>query len=381
MPAQVYDADADNTMNARERAVSKNMITWFLFFTQPEDEASYAKSLKNLFNFRTFWPVILVYLAFSAVQTELTSTMEERDPFLTLTAATSLLNILLILIFTIAQLIDFLHSTSQSLNPKLYAASMYVLRKFMRGRMEDLIILLALLGQGFHQFSLITRDLCIGCGKIFTVVQCLEDTDRVFPLAHAFFGYVSIILLPVYFKSVQRHVILFCWLMYTTFIIAAYFIGNYVFQPSVILFILFFFVSIYEAERYKMTSYLLSKEALSFEKTKFLLEQEKGKIIQRKLHLALVDQILPRKVAEQIVAGKTVEPESFDEVTIFFSDVVGFTNICAAVKPIQVVRMLNELYTVMDYCCQQFPLYKVETIGDAYMVSSVWSTHFNILIL
>lgn len=55
-------------------------------------------------------------------------------------------------------------------------------------------------------------------------------------------------------------------------------------------------------------------------------------------------------------------------MTIFFSDVVGFTNICAAVTPIEVVRMLNDLYTVMDYCTSLFPLYKVETIGDAYMV-------------
>ena len=55
-------------------------------------------------------------------------------------------------------------------------------------------------------------------------------------------------------------------------------------------------------------------------------------------------------------------------MTIFFSDVVGFTNICAAVTPIQVVKMLNELYTVMDYCTSHFPLYKVETIGDAYML-------------
>ena len=79
-------------------------------------------------------------------------------------------------------------------------------------------------------------------------------------------------------------------------------------------------------------------------------------------------QILPRKVAEQLIAGQTVQPESFEQVTIFFSDVEGFTKICAAVSPIQVVRMLNELYTVMDYCTSLFPLYKVETIGDAYMV-------------
>lgn len=369
MSAKIHDTDVNVTVNARERHVSKTKITLLLNFTNREDEDSYTKSLKNLFHFRTFWPVIIVYLAFSAVQTELLSTIEENDPFLTITCITSVLNILLVLIFTLAQFVDFIHGSTRNVNPTVYKITLYILRKFMGGRMEDLIMILAIVGQGFHQLSLISRDLCIGCGKLFAVVSCLENTRRSFPIASAFFGYTSIILLPVYFKSVHRHIALSCWLMYTCFIIAAYIFGNYEFQPSVILFILFFFVSIYEAERYKMTSYLLSKEALSFEQTKFLLEQEKGKIIQRKLHLALVDQILPRKVAEQIVAGKTVEPESFDEVTIFFSDVVGFTNICAAVKPIQVVRMLNELYTVMDYCCQLFPLYKVETIGDAYMVS------------
>ena len=70
-------------------------------------------------------------------------------------------------------------------------------------------------------------------------------------------------------------------------------------------------------------------------------------------------------MAETLRSGHSVLPEEFEEVTIFFSDVEGFTNICAGVSPIQVVNMLNELYTVMDYCTSLFPLYKVETIGDA----------------
>lgn len=96
---------------------------------------------------------------------------------------------------------------------------------------------------------------------------------------------------------------------------------------------------------------------------------QQKKDIERKLNLALVHQILPPKVAEQIIAGKQVAPEAFDEVTIFFSDVEGFTTICSQVTPDKVVNMLNDLYTVMDYCTSKFPLYKVETIGDAYMVS------------
>lgn len=55
-------------------------------------------------------------------------------------------------------------------------------------------------------------------------------------------------------------------------------------------------------------------------------------------------------------------------VTVFFSDIVGFFDICASVQPFQTVQLLNELYTVMDHCVSLFPLYKVETIGDNYMV-------------
>jgi class 3 adenylate cyclase len=89
---------------------------------------------------------------------------------------------------------------------------------------------------------------------------------------------------------------------------------------------------------------------------------------EKKVNLALIHQMLPPWVAEKLQKGKKVQPESFALVTIFFSDVVGFTKISAGVHPGEVVRMLNQLYTVMDYCASLFPLYKVETIGDAYMV-------------
>jgi class 3 adenylate cyclase len=91
---------------------------------------------------------------------------------------------------------------------------------------------------------------------------------------------------------------------------------------------------------------------------------------ERRLNLALVDQMFPPKVAAALRAGESVAPEAFDDVTIFFSDVEGFTKMSTACEPIQIVEFLNELYTVMDHCASLFPVYKVETIGDAYMVVS-----------
>ncbi|XP_045652704.1 guanylate cyclase soluble subunit beta-2-like [Ursus americanus] len=121
---------------------------------------------------------------------------------------------------------------------------------------------------------------------------------------------------------------------------------------------------------------LLNQQRLAEIELSNQLERKKEELRVLSKHLAiekkktetLLYAMLPEHVANQLKEGKKVAAGEFKTCTILFSDVVTFTNICAACHPIQIVTMLNSMYSKFDRLTSVHEVYKVETIGDAYMV-------------
>lgn len=100
--------------------------------------------------------------------------------------------------------------------------------------------------------------------------------------------------------------------------------------------------------------------AAELEKTKKELQEQKSQVEKEKKRADdLLNAMLPRSVANDLINGKETRAMDYSEVTILFSDIKGFTTICNQCQPMQVVGMLNTLYTRFDALLEKNNVYKV----------------------
>ena len=91
---------------------------------------------------------------------------------------------------------------------------------------------------------------------------------------------------------------------------------------------------------------------------------------ERSESLLLNLNVLPEPIADRLKEGATTIADQFDEVTVMFADIVGFTPYSAQVSPADLVDMLNRVSSEFDELTERYGLEKIKTIGDAYMVAA-----------
>lgn len=136
---------------------------------------------------------------------------------------------------------------------------------------------------------------------------------------------------------------------------------------------------IHQAFSYYKQHIELKEEIQSEEtKNKTMLFDQRRKIEEdekaRQLNLArfkeqerIFHNILPVSIANRLIEGEQTIAESFEKVSIFFSDIVGFTHLSSVVPPSELVQGLNTIFTAFDRIGTKYGLEKIKTIGDAYM--------------
>jgi class 3 adenylate cyclase len=81
----------------------------------------------------------------------------------------------------------------------------------------------------------------------------------------------------------------------------------------------------------------------------------------------LMLNILPRPIADRLKRGEKNISGSYPDVTILFSDLVGFTKMSSQTSATDLVKLLNDLFTRFDKRADALGVEKIKTIGDAYM--------------
>lgn len=84
----------------------------------------------------------------------------------------------------------------------------------------------------------------------------------------------------------------------------------------------------------------------------------------------LLLNILPKEIAAILKNESRTIADHYDEASVLFADMVGFTPLSAQFPPVEMVELLNEVFSFFDSLLDKYGVEKIRTIGDSYMVAS-----------
>ena len=84
----------------------------------------------------------------------------------------------------------------------------------------------------------------------------------------------------------------------------------------------------------------------------------------------LLLNILPKEISEALKTDRSAIAAHYEFASVLFADVVGFTPMAAAMTPMRVVNLLNDVFHCFDDLVEKHDLEKIKTIGDCYMVAA-----------
>ena len=205
---------------------------------------------------------------------------------------------------------------------------------------------------------------CFTFTKVISMMMVMSNPSAITPMiSSAVSGYASVLLCVLLFSSALRRK----WpkppaksasLVAVISIIGAYLVFASTVPSEVLLFAIVPLVMLAT-----LLSYLSSLESTIRERTTEL-EAEKQKTE------ALLSNILPQHVVQELKDKGASSPRLLDEVSVMFTDFVGFTEIAQKLTPEQLIAQLNEIFSGFDAIVERHHSERIKTIGDAYMCVS-----------
>ncbi|NVO01299.1 MAG: response regulator [Bacteroidetes bacterium] len=103
-------------------------------------------------------------------------------------------------------------------------------------------------------------------------------------------------------------------------------------------------------------------QTINKQKEEIKIEKEKSEI--------LLKNILPDNVIEELKNHQNIEPKEYNDITVFFADIVDFSAISKSMNMIDLIDELNELFSEFDEIMKRNHCERIKTVGDAYIAVS-----------